>query len=573
MAVELTIQGFGTLSIQLGLTELTRQLPAKAQGLLVYLACTRRPHSRSALAGLLWAELSEEAARANLRLVLSRLRATVGDALLITRQSVAFNISYPHRFDVTEFDELAGDAERLSDAELTRAALLYQGPLLDDFQIRDAPDFELWIMNERERWQRLGVALLFTQVERQRQRGQLAEAISTTRRILALEPWLEEAHQILMRLLAVDGQRSAALAHFEVCRQLLAQELAVEPSAATVALYEAIRDETAIETKAQLDMHAATAAAIPIQELAPPVRPAFLTAADVAPATQPVFVARERELDQLGSALRRAQTGQGCPFFVLGGAGNGKSALLNEFARRAQVADGELIVAWGNCNAQTGIGEPYAPFRELLRLLTGDVEAHWQSDLLTPTQALRLWELMPTALPLLVQHGPDLVSSFAGGEILLKRVQSAPFSKASWLARLTELAVPSKEVSSEQHRLFSQFAAFFKALAAKRPLLLLLENLHWADASSLSLLFSLCQQLRDSAILIVASYRPEEVDPDAGSEARTLQGLVAECKRLFGEVTVDLGDISTAEEAHFVHEYLRSQPHRFDDAFIQGLIH
>ncbi|MCB0084219.1 MAG: hypothetical protein KDE47_24940, partial [Caldilineaceae bacterium] len=212
MAVELTIQGFGTLSIQLGLTELTRQLPAKAQGLLVYLACTRRPHSRSALAGLLWAELSEEASRANLRLVLSRLRATVGDALLITRQSVAFNLSYPHRFDVTEFDELAGDAERLSDAELTRAALLYQGPLLDDFQIRDAPDFELWIMNERERWQRLGVALLFTQAERQRQRGQLAEAIAPTRRILALEPWLEEAHQLLMRLLAADGQRSAALA-------------------------------------------------------------------------------------------------------------------------------------------------------------------------------------------------------------------------------------------------------------------------------------------------------------------------------------------------------------------------
>ena len=59
---------------------------------------------------------------------------------------------------------------------------------------------------------------------------------------IALAPWQEEAHRTLMRLLAVDGRRSAALAQYETCRRALARELDVEPSAETIALYERIRD-------------------------------------------------------------------------------------------------------------------------------------------------------------------------------------------------------------------------------------------------------------------------------------------------------------------------------------------
>jgi hypothetical protein len=61
------------------------------------------------------------------------------------------------------------------------------------------------------------------------------------RRLLALEPWREEAHRYLMLLLARDGQRSAALAQFEICRQMLVDELDVEPGPETITLYEQIR--------------------------------------------------------------------------------------------------------------------------------------------------------------------------------------------------------------------------------------------------------------------------------------------------------------------------------------------
>ncbi|NIP18270.1 MAG: AAA family ATPase, partial [Xanthomonadales bacterium] len=76
--------------------------------------------------------------------------------------------------------------------------------------------------------------------------------------------------------------------------------------------------------------------------------------------------------------------------FVTGEAGSGKTALVQEFTRRAQEAHADLVVASGNCNAYTGIGDPYLPFREILELLTGDVEARWAAGAMTREHARRL---------------------------------------------------------------------------------------------------------------------------------------------------------------------------------------
>jgi len=85
-----------------------------------------------------------------------------------------------------------------------------------------------------------------------------------------------------------------------------------------------------------------------------------------------VFVAREHELAQLNEFLDTTLASQGQVCFVVGEAGSGKTALVTEFARRAEKAHPDFIVALGNCSAQTGIGDPYLPFREILALLTGE---------------------------------------------------------------------------------------------------------------------------------------------------------------------------------------------------------
>src|SRR6185436_9221157 len=133
------------------------------------------------------------------------------------------------------------------------------------------------------------------------------------------------------------------------------------------------------------------------------------------------FVAREQELAELADALTTAHSGAGQILFVIGEAGRGKTMLVQEFARQAQAADPELLVVSGSCNAHTGIGDPYLPFREALTMLCGDVETRWAGGLISTEHARRLWEAMPLTLPALVEHAPDLLGTFVPGKSVRER--------------------------------------------------------------------------------------------------------------------------------------------------------
>ena len=111
--------------------------------------------------------------------------------------------------------------------------------------------------------------------------------------------------------------------------------------------------------------------------------PPFLAAAAPPPGPAAPFVAREQELAELAAAFATARSGAGQILFVIGGAGRGKTMLVQEFARQAQAADPELLVVSGSCNAHTGSGDPYLPFREALTMLCGDVETRWAGGLIS----------------------------------------------------------------------------------------------------------------------------------------------------------------------------------------------
>jgi hypothetical protein len=91
---------------------------------------------------------------------------------------------------------------------------------------------------------------------------------------------------------------------------------------------------------------------------------------------------------------------------VAGEAGSGKTVLLGEFTRRAMLAHAGLLVARGACDAVTGIGDPYLPFREILQLLTGDIEPKRSGAGFAPEHARRLWAAMPDAVQALATEGP-----------------------------------------------------------------------------------------------------------------------------------------------------------------------
>ncbi len=300
--------------------------------------------------------------------------------------------------------------------------------------------------------------------------------------------------------------------------------------------------------------------------------PTFL-AQEVGDVTAPVFVGRERELACLEGYLNHALAGQGGVVFITGGAGRGKTALLQAFSKQAMDDNPDLLVATGNCNAFTGVGDPYLPFREILSSLTGDVEAKWSAGTITRENATRLWKAMPETAQAIIDHGPDLVEVFIPGKDLLSRVSAAVPEQQSLLQALRALVERKRALPGElkQKALFGQYTYVLCQIAERHPILLLLDDLQWGDKASLNLLFQLGRELVGGRILVVGAYRPEEVALRKGGERHPLEEILAEFKRQYGDVWIDLSQVQEDEERRFVDELLDSEPNRLRKTFRQEL--
>jgi DNA-binding SARP family transcriptional activator/predicted ATPase len=571
----LAIQLLGPFRVSLDGQPVTGFASDKVRALLAYLAVEAdRPHRREKLVGLLWPDWPEAGARANLRRTLANLRQAIGDHqasppfLLMSRQSLQFNRASDAWVDALAFRALLERQQPAEDVaqRWEQAVSLYGGDLLEGFSVKDSAAFEDWQLLKREQLQRQALAALGQLASHAARIGELGRACDYAHRRVDLEPWQEEAHQQLMRLLALAGRRSEALAQYEVCRRYLAGELGVEPAQQTTGLYQRIRDGKlrAPAASPAISLHGS--------ERPPP----FLAKEEAAAAGKPVIVARERELGALAGFLERALAGHGRVVFVAGEAGSGKTALIEEFARRAQEAHGDLVVAGGNGNAYTGVGDPYMPFREVLALLSGDVEARWAAGAISRQQATRLWNSLPPATQALTEVGPDLLDTFVSSEALLARGIAYEPAGAAWLMRLEELLEKKASGSSgggaRQANLFEQYGQVLTALAGRTPLLLVLDDLQWADNGSIDLLFDLGRRLEGRRILIAGAYRPEEITMGRSgpwmsarqTERHPLEFVLHELQREYGDIIVDVGK---DEDRAFVEAIVDREPNRLGAEF------
>ena len=236
----------GPLQITLDGEPLTTLKSDKVRALLAHLALEAdRPHRREKLAGLLWPEQPEQDARTNLRHALSNLRKAIDNQkaeppfLLVSRQTIQFNTASDAWVDVTAFIQtLETPAPTVHDLE--QAVDLYQGEFLEGFSIGDSAIFDEWVTLKREQLRRQASATLQRLIAYHEANEEYETALTYAWRQLDLEPWQEEGHRQVMHLLALNGQRGAALAQYEACRQLLVEELGVKPTPETAALHKRI---------------------------------------------------------------------------------------------------------------------------------------------------------------------------------------------------------------------------------------------------------------------------------------------------------------------------------------------
>jgi predicted ATPase/DNA-binding SARP family transcriptional activator len=204
----------------------------KTTSLLAYLLLHKHfSHSREKLAELFWGDVSDEQARHSLRTALATLRRELGSDLFLTdRESIQVSPDFSIWVDALEFEKQARSATDLDIATLQSTISLYRGDLLPDF-------YDDWILRERDRYQTLYLVLLLQMTQLLRARSDYARAIEYAERALECEPANERAHQHLIFCHLANGDRSAALRQYEACCRTLQEELAVEPSPETTALY------------------------------------------------------------------------------------------------------------------------------------------------------------------------------------------------------------------------------------------------------------------------------------------------------------------------------------------------
>lgn len=300
MSTSLEMSLLGRVEIRRNGLPVNGFVSVKVQALFIYLAVTGRPHNREVLAGLFWGDKPEAKARASLRKAISNLRQLLGEYLLITEQTVAFDRAGSFWLDVTLFETAlaAGLQTPPNLLALREAAELYQGDFLAGFAVDQALPFEEWALAEQARLRQRAIQALYQLAVAHTARGEYAAGINITNRLLALEPWQEEAHRQMMILLARSGQHAAALAQYESCRRMLARELGVEPLPETQALFRRLK------VKGQPARH------------------------NLPPQSTP-FVGREAELAQIAATFDRPD----CRLLTLVGAGGiGKTRLALQAA-------------------------------------------------------------------------------------------------------------------------------------------------------------------------------------------------------------------------------------------------
>ena len=521
----------------------------KARALLAYLAVeAEQPHSRARIAGYLWPEMPDKDALANLRFTLSSLRKTLREkesatpVLNASRESLQFNPLGTTWVDVTFFEQQLAYAAELPPLQalpyLTSAAQCYRGEFLDGFYLPGCPEFNDWIFLTRERLAIRALDVLHTLAEFYQSRGRWEQALAYACQSLELAPWDESLHQKVMRLLAQSGDASAALAQYRSCMRLLDETFQLPISSETVEL------AREIEAGKQAYFEPASAAA-----------PA---------AGSPILcLGRDAELARLDEMLQRTLVGQGQTVFVRGSSGSGKSTLLAAFVNRALAEHPELLAAWGTCSdLSAAFALPLQPFRDILENLSGEFSSQRASGTFTPEYAQRVWNALPEIGQVLVTQGSGLIGTLLPPEGLSARLNAFTTPGAPWRQRLESLIRQREEAAPiPQDQQIDQITRLLQSLADLHPLVLVFDDLQWADPASLNLLYHLGQRLRNHRVLLLGAYRSFGA-PDL------LRRMARETQRHSGQPPLDLDQ---CDGRAFIEALLAQQGYAVTDDFRERL--
>ncbi len=455
----------------------------KELALLVYLAVEGGAHARKTLSESFWPELDAWHGRVTLRATLYELRKLLERShgpgeqahLLVERDTLGLNQDSSLLLDLRLVEAvskrvgrqgalLAGEGDGELQTQLEQATRLVRGPFLAGFTLRDAQFFDDWTRQHSEYWH-MRMHQLFDALSRLYERaGDVERAIDTVSRWLSFDPLHEEGYRNQMRLRFSLGDRIGALRAYNTCCEVLAHELELEPEPETVALAKWIRCTAPVRLSRT-------------RSLGP------LDSSPWQPATHLLdgpCLERSAEFGSLIDCYRHVDAGQSHLVLLQGENGMGKTRLATEFLSWAQAQGAEVLMGKA---LHTGRQLPYQPLIAVLRHQLEQEQA--LDDLVNDVWLTELARLLPE----LRDRSPDLPA-------------------------------PTQDKALGHSGLFEATARLLQAWAARRPLVLLLDDMHWADTATRDLVLYLAQSLAEqpTPLLLLLTLRSEAVPfPDQQS--------------------------------------------------------
>lgn len=438
---------------QLKVDEHLVRLPyLKAEVLFYYLAVTSQPHSRAALAALLWSKSPEPQARNSLRNAVYSVRKGLAQAnpLLVERDTIYLNPAMV-QLDLAQFQTIL---EHPPDTTiLAKTLALWRGPFLDGLHLPDTPAFEEWLVEQRLKYEALYCQGLFDLSQRFTADKHLPQAQQTIEKLLAIDPLNEAGHQHLMRLYMQTGNRAAALRQYETLRVKLREELGVDP-------------DPVIQT---LHLELLQAEDISPQQIS-------LSDLPAKPIGRYKFVGRKREMGLLSKIYQSSlPNGPACLVMLEGEPGIGKTRLAGEWLARL---DQTNILTTRCFEAEQVI--PFQPWIDLIRTTLKQ----------TPLPQLGLPEVWLTELAHLAP------------EIRLQRPDLEPS--------------PTSDPELARGRIIQAIYHWLETLCRSKPLCIFIDDWQWLDQASLTLLRYIFrpQQSSQLPLLILGAQRETQTMPD-----------------------------------------------------------
>lgn len=461
----LTIQLLGSPEITVGQQSLSFRT-RKVLALLIYLVVEGGMHSREALMALLWPESSTENAAVTLRGTLSRLRKSLqpaGELILSQAGKVGFDFEGSFDLDISWLSEAI--LPETSPDSLAAILEIDRGEFLSGFSLPDAPEFDTWAAVQREVIQRQVEKIYDRLTQRQLANRKSNSVVETAMRWVRRAPLSEAAYRRLMAAQALSGDRSGALRTYAQCQAMLQEEFGIQPARETAVLAENIGLD-----RLPKGPGAGMTAPGPALEMPQPQGHRGLLLP---------FEGRAAEHSQLVDAFRQACQAGGRVAALIGAAGVGKTRLISAF-REWVLLDSPGVEIWEGRAFEMGGHLPYQPVIETLRLRLEQENA--PEDLLDDVWLAELSQLMPE----LRARYPDLPLPMTG------------------------------DASFVRSRLFSAAATLGSALAARNPVVFVLDDMQWADVDSRDLVHFLARRWAESKtpILLLLAVRQENFAAD-----------------------------------------------------------